>query len=149
MCPENNFSCVADPGDDSQDIGVGSSKDIPPKKRDFKRTTAVVETEVRRSPRLNISTKGFKSSSCSDSKCLAYRTKPPTLKKETIQKIAIDFCNLNESEVNDNALQMKRARTHPVARARIVQAASVPPQEEQSRDDAATEGGERTPQDKE
>lgn len=30
-CPENNLTCLADPGDD--DWGIGSSKDIPPKKR--------------------------------------------------------------------------------------------------------------------
>lgn len=92
----------------------------PQKKRSYKNSVAVVETEVRRSPRLQKSSKGFKLSSCSDSKCLACRSKPLILKKEVIRKLAINFCNLKETEVSDDLLQKKRARTHPITRAKIV-----------------------------
>lgn len=48
----------------------------------------------------------------------------PTLKRETIRKIASDLCNLNDSEIDDDALQMKRVKTHPIDIARIT---PVPP----------------------
>ena len=45
---------------------------------------------------------------------------PPILKKETIKKIASDFCDLDDTELNDELLQMKRHKAHPTARARIM-----------------------------
>lgn len=109
----------------------------------------MVESEVRRSPRLKTSSKGFKSKGCSDKKCLACVTKPPILKKSIIQKIAIDFCKLDESEVGDDLLQMKRVKTHPIARARIAPAAPAPSQTEQGRNELDAEGEDRAVEEEE
>lgn len=109
-------------------MGIGTSRDVPPKKRSYKRSTALVETEVRRSPRLKSSHMGFKSGVCTDRKCLACGTKPPILKKEAIRKLAVDFCSLDKTEVCDDVLQTKRKKTHPVARARITPQDPAPSQ---------------------
>lgn len=63
----------------NQDIEVSSKEASSPgsKKRARKRSTIIVETEVKRSPRLKDSTKGFKLAGCTNKKCLAYGTTPP------------------------------------------------------------------------
>lgn len=99
---------------------MGSSKDVPVKKRHSKRNVALVEYEIRRSLRLTEFAKGFKIKSCTDKSCLACGAVPPILKKEIIKKIALDFCNLDESDLNDNLLQFKKRETHPITRARLV-----------------------------
>lgn len=85
-CPDNNFGCLTVLEEENESPGMGTSKVVPPKKRTYKRTTAIVETEVRRSSRLKVSSLGFKLKICSDKKCLACGTRPPTLKKNIIKK---------------------------------------------------------------
>lgn len=131
VCPENDTVCLAASEEVGLDLGGKLTKEeVSPssRKRSLKRSSAIVETEVRRSTRIRDSVKGFKSTACSNKKCLACVTKPPTLKKETIKKIASDFCDMDESELNDDLLQQKRSKAHPVARARIVLGAPSSPQ---------------------
>lgn len=100
-----------------------STKEASPtnsRKRLGKKAIALVEIEVRRSPKLKDSAKGFKISGCTNKKCLACGTTPPIPKKESIKKIASEFCDLDENELTDELLQMKKHKTHPVARARII-----------------------------
>lgn len=40
-------------------------------------------------------------------------------KKRSHQKLAFDFCKLDESDLNDDLLQIKRKKTRPIERARI------------------------------
>lgn len=108
-CPGNSFACLAASDEESQGLGTKTSKEVPPKKRQLKRSTAIVESEVR-SPRLKNSSQGFKLRVCTDKKCLACGTKSPTLKKEIIKKLAMGFCKLDESEFNDNLLQLKKVK---------------------------------------
>lgn len=110
-CPDSNFSCLSISGEEHQSLQGGSCKDIPPKKRSFRSSTPVVESEVRRSPRLKTSSNGFKPKGCNDVKCLGYSTEPPLLRKDVIRKIAKDFCKMNESEFSDDILQMKKVKT--------------------------------------
>ena len=116
---EFNLSCLTDSLGKGQETSQEYAKEAPPKKRYNKRTAAVVETEVRRSPRIKSSNKGFRSEGCKEKNCFACRVKPPTLKKENIRKIAIQFCNLDDYEICDDSLQGKRKKAYPVARARI------------------------------
>jgi len=117
--PEFNLSCPTDYLGKGHEASQDYAKEAPPKKIYNKRTAAIVETEVRRSPRIKKSNKGFRPEGCKEKNCFACRVKPPTLKKENIRKIAIQFCNLDDSEVCDDSLQGKRKKTYPVARARI------------------------------
>jgi hypothetical protein len=82
----------------------GSSLTPNTRKRASKRGTAVVETQVRRSTRRKDANKGFKSNGCTDKKCLACAPDPPIIKNEVIKKLAFDFCNLDEAEINDDLL---------------------------------------------
>lgn len=85
------------------------------KKNSSKRGLPLVESEVRRSPRLKEVRKGFKTSACSDKKCLACYTKPPTLKIATIRKIGTNFCKLDPTTLTDDLLQGKRKKINPIA----------------------------------
>ena len=80
-CPQNNSLCLAV----SEEAGLDHEKETNTKeasspssrKRNGKRSTALVETEVRRGPRMRDSAKGFKLSGCTNKKCLACGTTPP------------------------------------------------------------------------
>lgn len=78
-----------------------------------------METQVRRSPRLKNTNKGFRANTCSDRKCLACAPKPPVLSKEVIKKLAFDFYKLDQTEINDETLQAKKKKSSLIARARI------------------------------
>lgn len=54
---------------------------------------------------------------------------PPVLSKETLTKLAIDFCKLDQSKISDDALQARKKRSKPIARVRII--AAVPEEEEE------------------
>lgn len=103
-CPDYYLVCLTAVEGEGQNPAVGSSKDVPIKKRLHKRDAAIVESEVRRSPRLQKNAKGFKIQSYTNKSCLACGTVPPTLKKETIKKLALDFCKMEESNLDMNLL---------------------------------------------
>ena len=90
-CPDNNFGCSSDVAADVCIHGIGTSKEVPPKKRRISKLSAVVESEVRRSPRLKNAQKGFKANTCIDKNCLACRAVPPVLKKSQIKKLPLSF----------------------------------------------------------
>jgi len=112
-CPEHDLQCLTD---------SRMTREIPPKKRNCKRIApVVVESEVRRSPRIQNSKSGFKHKTTTEKKCcLPCCVKPPTLKREAIKKIVINLCGMEEAEISDDLLQMKKQKSLPIARAWIV-----------------------------
>jgi len=90
-CPDNNFGYSSDVAADVCIPGIGTSKEVPPKKRRISKLSVVVESEVRRSPRLKNAQKGFKANTCIDKNCLACRAMPPVLKKSQIKKLPLSF----------------------------------------------------------
>jgi len=125
-CPDFNLTCSSDAENENQEEEDGTTRVMPPKKRGQKRMTIHVESEVRRSPRLKNTNLSFKPESCKKKNCLACQIKPLTLKKETIRKLAVEFCNMDESDVSNDILQERKRRQYPVARARIVQTGLAP-----------------------
>ena len=115
-CPESAPVCSSDLTKKDGSNGEGCSKLVPPKKRQAKRNLAIVESEVRRSPRLTGITKGFKFSICSALSCMACKSVPPIVGKKTLKKLAVDFCGIKESEVDSKILQPKRRKLQPVSR---------------------------------
>lgn len=89
-----------------------------------------VESEVRRSPRIQSSSHGFKPEGCKGKNCYVCKVKPPTLKRSAIKKIAVNFCGMDEADLNNSVLQARKKRQYPVARARIVQLEPEPPTQE-------------------
>ena len=70
--------------------------------------TVLVETEVRRSPRIKVYKKGFKDPICKDKSCLGYNAKPPSLSTKAIRSISSTLCDLDASQVTDAALSKKK-----------------------------------------
>lgn len=78
---------------------------IPVKKPLGKRRAPVVESEIRRSPRLKTVYNGSKPSVCSDRRCLACSPSPPTLSTKLIRNLGVQFCEMNPELLEDAVLK--------------------------------------------
>lgn len=67
-------------------INNQSDMSTPVEKKGKKKRTPLVESEMRRSPRLKEINKGFKADSCASKKCFACNPNPPDLSLEMIKK---------------------------------------------------------------
>lgn len=132
-CPEHNLKCLTESDDEGSSKGK-ELKDIEAaqsstRKRSSKNSPVLVETQVRRSPSLKHNNKGFRTSSCTDKRCLACGPEPPIICKEAVKKLAFDFCKLDQTELNDDILQTKRKKSRPIATARTVPVIQDGPEE--------------------
>jgi hypothetical protein len=76
--------------------------------RNRRSNVPLVESEVRRSPRILELNDGFRShDNCSDKYCITCNCAPPGLKKKIVKNLAVSFCKVND-EALDKKL-MKRA----------------------------------------
>jgi len=68
--------------------------EVPPWKRSkpMKEKDLLMETDVRRSPRVKLRNNGFKGAQCTRANCLGCSQTPPTLSIESIQKLGADTC---------------------------------------------------------
>lgn len=82
-------------------------------KRNRKKALVIVESEVRRSPRLQKNKKGFKSPTCKVKGCLGCNSAPPSISKKAIRKLSASFYDIDVSQVTNNALS-KKTRKAPV-----------------------------------
>lgn len=86
-----------------------------PKKSSKKRSTSiVVDTNLRRSDRIKQVSGGFKRNICTDRKCLAYSSNPPTLSNQVIRALGTELCQIEEEELADEVLLKKRKQSSPV-----------------------------------
>ena len=76
----------------------------------------MVDSEVRRSPRIKQICQGFKQSACFNKRCLSCAPDPPTLSIKIIKKIGTDFCKVDQNLLSDEALQVKRQKSGTVGR---------------------------------
>jgi hypothetical protein len=57
----------------------------------------MVESEVRRSPRILELNDGFRShDNCSDKNCITCNCAPPGLKKKVVKNLVVSFCKVND-----------------------------------------------------
>ncbi|WVZ61933.1 hypothetical protein U9M48_011738 [Paspalum notatum var. saurae] len=77
--------------------------------------TCVVETEVRRSDRLKGKRKGFKTSQCKSSCCLACETDTPLLQPSVIRNLGENFCKINPAGLSEHKLNLKK-KVNPIER---------------------------------
>jgi len=75
------------------------------KKRKTKKTTPVVDSQVRRSERIRQGNNGFKNPTCSSKKCTSCN--PPTLTNKIIRNVGVQFCSLEPEELVDEILEIK------------------------------------------
>lgn len=86
----------------------------PGRKRIGKRTAPPVDSEIRRSDRLKQAQNGFKPNSGGCKNCLASTPLAPTLSKEVIKNLGVQFCKMNPDDLSDEALMKKRSKPSPV-----------------------------------
>jgi hypothetical protein len=107
------------------------SKTNTPKKKTNSRKQVLVEDQVRRSPRLKNHRQGFKTSQCTNKKCLGCSAKPPSFSAKTIKKLGA-LCNIDPEFLSHEALN-SRKMTAPVGKA---SASPEDPSDKTSDDDA-------------
>lgn len=95
-----------------------------PRKRGHQKNTPISDSEVRRSERLTHKSNGFKSTSCSDKRCISCSPAPPLLSNKLIQKLGTDFCKMDPAELSDEALARKKKKTSAIGK-------KVTPQEQE------------------
>jgi hypothetical protein len=71
----------------------------------------LVETQVRRSPRIKENNKGFKADICSSKKCLACNPNPPDLTPDMINKLGTSLCQIDENIMSEKVLNLKKKET--------------------------------------
>lgn len=77
-------------------------------KKDKKNKKPLVESEVRRSPRLKSNNKGFKPGTCLDKKCLACAPNPPDLSLDLIKDLGVKLCQIDENLLSERSLNQKK-----------------------------------------
>lgn len=73
-----------------------------------KAKSCLVETEVRRSNRLKVRNKGFKTSSCGKVSCLGCSSKPPIIPNSVIRNLGSELCQIDPSQLSDELLSKKK-----------------------------------------
>jgi len=66
------------------------------------------DKDVRRSERFKNKNNGFKSSTCSDRRCISYSPSPPILSSKLIKNLGVEFCKKDPDSLSDEALQKKK-----------------------------------------
>jgi hypothetical protein len=80
-------------------------------KKDRKKRNPVVESEVRRSPRLKDNNKGFKPGSCVSRKCSTCSPTPPDLSLDLIRKLGTNLCQIEDDLLTESSLNQKKGST--------------------------------------
>jgi hypothetical protein len=81
-----------------------------PKRKRREGKGALVESEVRRSPRLVLLNDGYKNhANYSDKQCLTCNAAPPMINTKVVKNLAISFCKVSEETVDKNILKKHKA----------------------------------------
>jgi hypothetical protein len=59
---------------------------------------------------------GFKPSSCPNKKCICCSPSPLTLSPKVIKNLTVQFCEMAEEDISNEALMHKRKKIGPVAK---------------------------------
>jgi hypothetical protein len=94
---EESSENILQPGGEKDDLVTPLA---PKRKRRGK--GALVETEVRRSPRILELNDGFRSHSCCNNKnCLSCLAAPPVTKNNIVKNLAISFCKVSSDNLEN------------------------------------------------
>jgi hypothetical protein len=82
---------------------------ITPKRKRRDGKAALVETELRRSPRLVLLNDGYKNHKyCADKNCLTCNAAPPIMSSKVVKNLAMSFCKVSEETVEKNILKKNK-----------------------------------------
>ncbi|XBH62498.1 hypothetical protein VPH35_116711 [Triticum aestivum] len=112
-CPDSNSENTPSAKGDSQEISASSTSALH---QNWKRKEKgpLVETEVRRSCRLQQLQKGFKKSVCMDKDCLACHSLTPSIPTKVIKNLNTSFRKVNAQNTSEEKLSNipKKAKTN-------------------------------------
>jgi len=74
-----------------------------------------VESEVKRSVRVQEKCKGFKQNQCKKANCLGCTLNPPTLSLELMKNIGSAMCQSDPSKLEEN-ISVKKKKTKPIVK---------------------------------
>lgn len=80
---------------------------VTPKSKSHK-LEIIVDSQVRRSNRLQGINKGYKSSTCADRHCLACSATPPAISTKVIRSLGEQFCKIDPKDLTEEKLSNKR-----------------------------------------
>lgn len=105
---------------ESSDNGKGKAGEVAPaqkpatkgtpRKRGTQRDPPISENEVRRSERFKLKNNGFKSSTCSDRRCIYCCPSPPIMSNKLIQNLGSHFCKMDPDELSEEALSKNKRK---------------------------------------
>lgn len=95
---------------ESQETSASSTSALH-QNRKRKEKGPLVETEVRRSCRLQKMYKGFKKAVCLDKGCLACHSFPPPLPAKIVKNLNTSFCKVNAQDSAEDKLTFKNKKT--------------------------------------
>jgi hypothetical protein len=119
-CPnfEASTSVILEPIIDEHEEPELDTKPIstPKRKVKAKGKAPLSEADVRRSNRLKLVHKGFKTSACKDRNCLGCSSTPPTISSKVIRNLGASFCGRNPEDLSPSKLNAKPAKKKPVGK---------------------------------
>jgi hypothetical protein len=99
-----------DNADELIDEGIPQATPSAPKRK-RRGKGPLVESEVRRSPRIVELNAGYKQhSSYSDRNCLSYSASPPVTKHKVLKNLASAFCKINEDKLEAKLKKSKKVK---------------------------------------
>lgn len=75
-----------------------------------KEKAPIVETEVRRSCRLQQINRGFKRQTCQDRNCFPCNAGPPTIASKIVKNLYVSFCKANAKDCSEEMLQQPKKK---------------------------------------
>lgn len=94
------------------------------------RPAVVVESQVRRSPRVKGQKMGFKNPQCPNKHCLGCNATPSVLTPKALRKLGSTLCDVDPDSIAD-AILSKKKKTAPVGTKSLVEAQPVEDDDEQ------------------
>jgi hypothetical protein len=88
---------------------IDKETDLPKRKR-MNIKLPLVETEVRRSPRLVILNEGYTNhANCTRKNCLNCNAAPPLINSKVVKNMTSSFCKVDEKEVDRKLVKIRKA----------------------------------------
>ncbi|CAM0958276.1 unnamed protein product [Alopecurus aequalis] len=82
--------------------------------RKRKEKAPLVETEVRRSNRLQQLKKGFNKSTCQNNQCISCSARPPIIPAKIVKNLAVSFCKVDANDCSEEELHKKENKKKKV-----------------------------------
>jgi hypothetical protein len=103
------YLAITDVEDLDNPITTEESALITPKRKRREGKCALIETEVRRSPRLVLLNDGYKNHvNCSDKQCLTCNAAPPIINSKVVKNLVMSFCKVPEETVEKRILKKSK-----------------------------------------